>query len=56
MTDEFGGRLLDRAEAACAPVAGMPVIALHCSGADGRQWRKLADTVSSQLNLIAVTM
>ena len=54
MTDGFGSLLFDRAEAACAPVAGMPVIALHCSGADGRQWRKLADTVSSQRNLIAV--
>lgn len=32
----------------------MPVVALHCSGADGRQWRKLAEAVSPGINLFAI--
>lgn len=32
---------------------GLPVIALHCSGADGRQWRHLADALDEAFDLIA---
>ena len=38
----------------CVRPSGLPVIALHCSGADGRQWRKLSDALSPQFNLIAI--
>jgi pimeloyl-ACP methyl ester carboxylesterase len=57
MIDEFGGRwpqICAGAEDDCTITAGLPVVALHCSGADGRQWRKLADSLSAPFNLIAI--
>ena len=32
--------------------SGVPVIALHCSGADGRQWRPLADALDKAFDLV----
>lgn len=57
MMQEFGGRwhsVLTGPEDNCTPASTPPVIALHCSGADGRQWRKLADVVAPRFNLIAI--
>lgn len=31
---------------------GVPVVALHCSGADGRQWRQLADALDEGFDLV----
>ncbi len=39
--------------AGCAPQFPVPVIALHCSGADGGQWRKLAAALGLRYELFA---
>jgi pimeloyl-ACP methyl ester carboxylesterase len=37
----------------CAPRSAAPVIALHCSGADGGQWRKLAAALGPRYEMFA---
>ena len=57
MIEEFGGRwhdVLPSAESARTSTTAPPVIALHCSGADGRQWRKLADALAPRFKLFAI--
>ena len=57
MIEEFGGRwhdVLPSAENARTFMTAPPVIALHCSGADGRQWRKLADALAPRFKLLAM--
>src|SRR5262245_9784957 len=43
----------DNAGSSPAATARVPVIALHCSGSDGGQWRKLAAAIGTDFQLYA---
>lgn len=57
MMQEFGGRwheVLAGPGKVCARAHRPPVVALHCSGADARQWRKLGQALDCRFKLIAL--
>lgn len=53
MIEEFGGRWHNVLPGAEDGRVGT-VIAMHCSGADGRQWRKLAEVLAPRFKLLAI--
>lgn len=57
MIQEFGSRwhdVLTGTGDECTRAHGLPVVALHCSGADARQWRKLGAALGGAYDLLAV--